>query len=420
MKLPNELSEMTKGMSNKQNPLIDLTRLRLAVARRVKSIFIKDAVPFFQSSFELAAVGIAHVALDGTWVRVNSAVCQIVGYSHDELMKLTFQDITHPDDLGQDLANVEQLLAGTIVNYSMEKRYFHKSGDIVWIRLTVSLCRKPDGSPDFFISVIENISQLKQVEAEVKRLNQQSENLIEQQVIAQTMLALAHELNQPLNASGSYSEAALRLSKSEDLNREKLNQVLKSNIAEIKRAGDILRDLMASMHHHATADQSFEIVDTIHEILRKFKKEQVGVLSGIEVDGMSCKVEVVANRLLLDKVLRNLLVNAYQALESAGNGSVSSNIVIRVTSKQETVVITVLNDGPEILQRVVDKMFDPFFTTKERGGGMGLAISRVLIESWSGRLWYERVGEQTAFHFTLPKYSESMNAKHHGTYNLHC
>lgn len=405
---------------NKENPRIKLTRLRLAVGRWVKSVFTGGTVPFFQSSFELAAVGIAHVALDGTWVRVNSAVCKIVGYSHDELMKLTFQDITHPEDLGPDLAYVEQLLAGKIVNYSMEKRYFHKQGDIVWIRLTVSLCRKSDGSPDFFISVIENISQLKQVEAEVKRLNQKSEELIEQQVIAQTMLALAHELNQPLNASGSYSEAALRLAKSAELNRDKLNQVLKSNIAEIKRAGDILRDLMATMHHHSTADQSFEIVETVHEILRKFKKEHVGELSGIEIDGINCKTDVVANRLLLDKVLRNLLVNAHQALESAGNATVSRNVVIRVTPKQEAVVITVLNDGPEILQSVVDKMFDPFFTTKEYGGGMGLAISRVLIESWGGKLWYERLGEQTAFRFTLPKYVESMSANHHGTHNLHC
>lgn len=393
--------------AKQKNPLIDLTRLRLAVARWVESIFIKDAVPFFRSSFELAAVGIAHVALDGTWVRVNNAVCRIVGYSHDELMKLTFQDITHPDDLGPDLANVERLLAGVVANYSMEKRYFHKSGDIVWIRLTVSLCRKPDGLPDFFIAVIENISQLKLVEAEVKRLNQKNESLIEQQVIAQTMLALAHELNQPLNASGSYSEAALRLVKSEELNREKLKQVLKGNIAEIKRAGDILRDLMASMHHHTAADQSFEVVEAVHEILDRFKKEQVGVSPCIEIDEMYCKAEVVANRLLLDKVLRNLLVNAYQASNLVADGLASHNVAVRVTSKQGSVVIAVLNDGPEILQNIVEKMFDPFFTTKEYGGGMGLAISRVLIESWDGRLWYERLGKQTAFCFTLPKYAES-------------
>lgn len=80
--------------------------------------------------------------------------------------------------------------------------------------------------------------------------------------------------------------------------------------------------------------------------------------------------------------------------------------MVRVTSKEESVVVAVLNDGPEILQNVVEKMFDPFFTTKGQGGGMGLAISRVLIESWDGRLWYERVGKQTAFCFTLPKHAE--------------
>jgi PAS domain S-box-containing protein len=114
--------------------------------------------------FEQAAVGVALVGLDGHWLRVNNKLCAIVGYSREELMGLTFQDVTHPDDLAVDLAYVERLLAGEISTYSLEKRYVRKDRSLVWINLTVSLARTPEGRPDCFISVVEDISPRKQAE----------------------------------------------------------------------------------------------------------------------------------------------------------------------------------------------------------------------------------------------------------------
>src|SRR3990172_12981876 len=119
----------------------------------------------FRATFEQAAVGIALVAPDGRWAQVNHRLCEIVGYSQDELLARTFQDITHPDDLNADIASMRQMLAGEIETYSMEKRYLHKGGAIVWINLTVALVRRPDGSPDYFISVVEDIQRRKEAEA---------------------------------------------------------------------------------------------------------------------------------------------------------------------------------------------------------------------------------------------------------------
>ncbi|MEL6911684.1 MAG: PAS domain S-box protein, partial [Cyanobacteria bacterium J06598_4] len=112
----------------------------------------------FRNTFEQAAVGIAHVAPDGKWLRVNQKLCQIIGYPKDELLQKTFQDITHPEDLNNDLKYVRQILAGEIPTYSLEKRYIRKDGANIWINLTVSLVRNSDGEPDYFISVIEDIS----------------------------------------------------------------------------------------------------------------------------------------------------------------------------------------------------------------------------------------------------------------------
>ncbi len=124
----------------------------------------------FRATFEQGAVGIAHVGLDGRWLRVNRKPCDIVGYTHDEMMGLTIQDITHPNDLAADLAYTQRLLAGKIPTYSMEKWYFRKNRSPVWINLTVSLARTPQGEPDYFISVVEDISRRKEAEKGVRMM----------------------------------------------------------------------------------------------------------------------------------------------------------------------------------------------------------------------------------------------------------
>jgi PAS domain S-box-containing protein len=111
----------------------------------------------------------ALVGPDGRWLYVNPAVCRIVGYAADELMQLTFQDITHPDDLETDLGLMHQVLADEIPSYSMEKRYFHSDGHVVWVNLHVSLVRGVDGAPRYFISQIEDVTDRKNMEEALRR-----------------------------------------------------------------------------------------------------------------------------------------------------------------------------------------------------------------------------------------------------------
>lgn len=121
----------------------------------------------FRSAFNYAAIGKAWVALDGHWLKVNQALTHMIGYSEQELIGRTFQDLTHPDDLDADLDYVQQLLAGEIETYQMEKRYFHKDGHLVWGLLSVSLVRDAQGQPLHFISQIQNITKRKQAELEL-------------------------------------------------------------------------------------------------------------------------------------------------------------------------------------------------------------------------------------------------------------
>jgi len=127
-------------------------------------IQLKESEERYRNTFEKAAVGIAHVGIEGNFTQINQVFCDIVGYSRQEMLKLTFQDITHPDDLGPDLTNVQRLLDQDIETYSIEKRYIRKDKSIVWINLAVSLVRKESGKPLYFIAVVEDISKRKQAE----------------------------------------------------------------------------------------------------------------------------------------------------------------------------------------------------------------------------------------------------------------
>lgn len=133
----------------------DITQQHQALERlRISEQRFRDAV-------EYSAIGIATVGLDGRWISVNTALCKLLGHGRDTLMGLTFQDITHPDDLNADLENVRNLIAGRSTHYHMQKRYFHRQGHIVWAMLSVSLVRDSVGEPLYFVSQIQDITAQK-------------------------------------------------------------------------------------------------------------------------------------------------------------------------------------------------------------------------------------------------------------------
>jgi diguanylate cyclase (GGDEF)-like protein/PAS domain S-box-containing protein len=118
---------------------------------------LDEVTRIYQTTFDLAAIGIAHITLDGKWLRINPFLCQMLGYTAEELQSKTFQELTYPEDLAPDLHLVQELLAGKRVSYSLEKRYIKKNGDVVWGHLSVSLVRDVWGLPSYFISIIKNI-----------------------------------------------------------------------------------------------------------------------------------------------------------------------------------------------------------------------------------------------------------------------
>ena len=122
----------------------------------------------FRGAFETAAQGMALVSLEGKFIKVNESLCTMIGYSNAELLATDFQTITHPEDLSTDLNYLHQLLNDEIKSYDMEKRYFHKNGSVIWILLSVSLVRTGEGVPIYFVAQIQNITEQKKAQTELK------------------------------------------------------------------------------------------------------------------------------------------------------------------------------------------------------------------------------------------------------------
>jgi PAS domain S-box-containing protein len=163
---------------------------------------LRESEEMFRASFEGAAVGMAHVGLDGRFLRVNDGLCEIVGYAREELLMRNFQDITHPDDLEGDLEQARGMLAGEIETYSTEKRYIKKGYSQVWVSLKVSLMRDASEDPKYFISVVEDIT-------ERKRAQLVRESLTPREVEVLCLLALGHT-NRRISEQLSFSLSTIK------------------------------------------------------------------------------------------------------------------------------------------------------------------------------------------------------------------
>lgn len=153
-----------RGFKSAGRPML-VAAVRDVSARIQAEEKLRESEERFRATFQQAAVGIAHLSLDGHWLRVNSKLSEITGYPDGALLRSTFQDITHPNDLKRNLALQRQLVDGEVEHYSLEKRFLRIDGSVAWAAVTESLVRTPAGEPKYVISVVEDISARKHTEA---------------------------------------------------------------------------------------------------------------------------------------------------------------------------------------------------------------------------------------------------------------
>ncbi|MBF0188346.1 MAG: response regulator, partial [Magnetococcales bacterium] len=363
----------------------------------------KKAEATFKNTFDQAAIGIAHVGSDGRWPKVNRHLCRIIGYSYDALMALTFQDITHPDDLDADLAQFQKLMDKEIPDYSMEKRYIHQDGSIVWINLTVTMVCDEGGNTDYFISIIEDITWRKELEDALR----QSKEVAEAATKAKSdfLANMSHEIRTPMNAIIGMSHLALQT----DLTSRQRNYVQKVHRSAEALLG-IINDILDFSKIEAGKMEMERIEFHLEDVwdnlanLVGLKAEEKGVELLFDMEpGMP--TALVGDPLRLGQVLINLGNNAVKFTESG-------EIVIRVRMRKREGLkgefqFSVRDSGIGMTEEQQSKLFQSFTqadssTTRKYGGtGLGLTICKRLTELMQGEIWVESVaGEGSTFHFT--------------------
>ena len=379
---------------------------------------VRESEARFRGTFENAAVGIAHVGLDGQWLRVNDRLSEIVGYTRDELLERTFQDITHPDDLGLDLERFARLLAGEIDHYQLEKRYLHRDGHTVWINLTVAPNRDPDGEVKYVISVVEDVSARKAAEAALVALNDELEDRVAARTaelarsnaeLDQFAYVASHDLKAPIRAIDSLATWI-----DEDAG-DGLPDESARHLALLRQRTKRMERLLDSLLAYSRAgrkEAASEPVDTA--ALAREVAETVAPPGGfdVRVEGDFPVVETARAPLAL--VFRNLVGNAIKHHDRAdGRVTVSARVLDGAapggaqTAGAGWAEFTVEDDGPGVAPAYRDRVFGMFQTLRPRdeveGSGMGLAIVKKTVESRGGAV---SVGEGAAggarFRFTWP------------------
>jgi PAS domain S-box-containing protein len=374
----------------------------------------------FRTTFERAAVGIAHVATDGRWLRVNQKLCDIVGYSPDELMACSFQDITHPEDLDSDLEQMQALLAGEIEQYSMEKRYLRKDGSPIWINLTGTLVRDDAGAPDYFIAVVKDIARRKAAEAEILRLNADLEGQVRErtaqlvqlqkmEAIGQLTAGVAHDFNNVLQGLGNCL-FVIDPYVPENGPRNLLHAAKQS----IEQGARLTQALLAFARRQALVPESIDLGELFDEIGPLLERTLGGQIR-IAVDVPPTVAPVLADRAQLESAIVNLAINARDAMASGGTLTVRA-AAVRVSDGErglppelavgEYVTISVADTGSGMDEPTLARVFEPFFTTKEfgHGSGLGLAIVHGMAVQSGGAVSVRSApGQGTAVTLYLPR-----------------
>jgi PAS domain S-box-containing protein len=360
---------------------------------------LRESEERFRAMFEKAAVGIAMVDPDGRWLRVNPSLCGITGYPEAELLGLTLQDITHPEDLSMDLAAIQRVLSGRIDTYDMEKRYIRKDGAVIPIHLTVSLVREMDGTPGYFVFIVEDISMRKAAEEKLARALEELER--SNRELEQFAYVASHDLQEPLRMVSSYTQLLAR--HYEGQLDEKAKKYIDYAVDGAVRMQQLINDLL-TFARVGTRGAPFKPVDT-HALLGVVIKNLAISISEARAIVTNDDLPVVsADASQLTMVFQNLMANAIKF-----RGETPPHIHVSATERDREWIFSVKDNGIGIDRKYADRIFVIFqrLHTREEysGTGIGLAICKRIIARHGGRIWFEsETGRGATFFFTIPKY----------------
>ncbi len=359
---------------------------------------IKASADMFTSAFDYSGIGMALIGPGGKWLDVNNALCQQTGYNKDELLRLTFQDITYPDDLEMDQLLIKQMLRREISTYTLEKRYISKDRKIVLASLTVSLVWNSDNTPRFFIAQIEDITKKKELEKELYRKNAEMEatrnslvNKIEQ--LEELSHIIAHNLRGPAGNIKMLTEvmelknkggaAANENALSKSLSMEKLIELVHEGSNSLIDSLSTLMEITEIKLNKEIPYNECNIAGIINDITSQ-------LLSAIYEKNAVIKLDLQVETIYYPKAyLENILYNLLSNSLKYAKPGVAPEITVSATQVKDRVQISVKDNGLGInLSRYGDRVFklNQIFHQGYDSKGVGLYITKTQVESLGGKI----------------------------------
>ncbi len=410
--LANRRGGYDKGLADFLQPLFSsvaaiIGAVRLDAQRRAAEQALRESEERLRNTFEMAAVGIAHVAPDGRFLRVNRQLSKILGYPPEALLKMRVHDLTLPEDLQLTIAHANRLIEGSADSYTLEKRFRHAEGGIVWVSKTVAAVRDAAGRPAYFIAVIEDITSRKQTQAALL-----AAQAAERANAAKTefLSRMSHELRTPLNAVLGFSQL-LQMDSATPLAADQL-----SKLKHIEDAGAHLLAMINDVLDLSRIESGGMPLTAETVRLRVAVQEAAALVStaardaGVRLElkppphDSSLGDHVQADHLRLRQVLVNLLSNAIKY--NRENGSVT--VRWGATPTGDAVQLQVSDTGQGLTPEQQAHLFEPFNRlgaerSSIEGSGIGLVVTQRLVQLMGGSIDVDsRPGVGSTFTVTLP------------------
>ncbi|EMP05520.1 PAS domain S-box protein [Leptospira interrogans serovar Pyrogenes str. 200701872] len=288
-----------------QNTILDTTNSKQVLDE------IRLSEEKFFNAFYYSGIGMALVSLEGKWLEVNSSLLDIIGYSRDEILKLTFQDITHPDDLTADLNLLQETLENKRDSYRMEKRYFHKNGSIIWGLLMVSIVRDSQKNPLFFISQIQDITDRKNMLSALIEKNETLQALSNHLAERNSQLEefnqiVSHNLRSPI---GNIFTLTTMLCEKYGTDKDQLFQSLETSVEDLMTTLNDIVEVIKIRKNRNVDKQTILFKDAFNKVQNLLSAQIQEMNVDIRTD-FNASPEIFYSKVYLESILLNLLSNA--------------------------------------------------------------------------------------------------------------
>lgn len=351
--------------------------------------------------------GIYGVDLEGNSTFVNPAMEELTGWSARELIGRNQHEVLHHTcgdgtPYPADKCPVYQTFRDNKPRFVEDDMFWKKDGTPFPVEYSSTPIRNEKGETMGSVVVFRDISARKQAEEVSRRHQAELAHVARLSTMGEMASGIAHELNQPLTAIATNAHACIRMLESGKAQREQCADVMERIGAQAERAGEIIRHLRQFVRKEQPQRELVDLNDLIREVLVLLKPEarQAGV--SVHQDLQQDIPRVMAQHIQIDQVILNLARNAIEAMGEADGRE--RRLTIRTRSGgRNAVIVTVADTGPGLSEEVRSHLFDPFVTTKSNGMGLGLSISKGIIEAHDGNLYLDsEAGSGAVFRFTLP------------------